>query len=327
MAESLWDEAKRVRISDAATMLGLDLKRARTQRCPFPSHRDANPSFSYDPDKDLFQCFGCGARGTSIDFVATFLNCSPKIAAEWLTTGRSRLPEGRKSERHRIEPAREDYAGDPDVYERLLSMSPLTRTAVAYLESRAITETTANKFRVGYIEDANLLLDDMSGVFGVARIRRAGLVGAGSKLVFRSCSLLFPYAQAGRPTYLQARHLGTAAPRWMGLRGIAKQIYNVEALSDVGPIYICEGAMDVLSAHELGLNAIGLPGALTRVGAPLRRRLKGRLVYIVPDRDQAGAKMASQLVRDLRRDAIQSVVLPIAEADLNEHLRRRRGLL
>jgi DNA primase len=35
--------------------------------CPF--HDDTNPSFSVNPTKNLWQCFGCGAGGDVIRFV------------------------------------------------------------------------------------------------------------------------------------------------------------------------------------------------------------------------------------------------------------------
>ena len=35
--------------------------------CPF--HDEKTPSFSVNPDKQIFKCFGCGAGGGSINFV------------------------------------------------------------------------------------------------------------------------------------------------------------------------------------------------------------------------------------------------------------------
>ena len=35
--------------------------------CPF--HNEKTPSFSVNPDKQIFKCFGCGVGGGSINFV------------------------------------------------------------------------------------------------------------------------------------------------------------------------------------------------------------------------------------------------------------------
>lgn len=43
-------------------------------KCPF--HEDRSPSFKVYTKKNMFVCFGCGARGSPIDFVMKYENCS-----------------------------------------------------------------------------------------------------------------------------------------------------------------------------------------------------------------------------------------------------------
>ena len=38
--------------------------------CPF--HNEKTPSFSVNPEKQIFKCFGCGTGGSSIDFIMEF---------------------------------------------------------------------------------------------------------------------------------------------------------------------------------------------------------------------------------------------------------------
>jgi len=49
----------------------VNLKRRGSQYvglCPF--HKEKNPSFYVDPDKGVYHCFGCGASGNAITFLA-----------------------------------------------------------------------------------------------------------------------------------------------------------------------------------------------------------------------------------------------------------------
>lgn len=39
-------------------------------RCPFPDHRDTTPSFGYNPQQNVFNCFGCHRKGGVVDFLA-----------------------------------------------------------------------------------------------------------------------------------------------------------------------------------------------------------------------------------------------------------------
>jgi len=50
--------------------------------CPF--HTEKDPSFTVQPDRNIFYCFGCGARGSVIDFVMQLFSLSPLDAARKL---------------------------------------------------------------------------------------------------------------------------------------------------------------------------------------------------------------------------------------------------
>lgn len=40
--------------------------------CPLPGHDDRTPSFSVNPDRQTFHCFGCHSHGDVIDFVRIY---------------------------------------------------------------------------------------------------------------------------------------------------------------------------------------------------------------------------------------------------------------
>ena len=63
----------------AAEHYGIHVGRNGMACCPF--HNDKTPSMKLDK---RFHCFGCGADGDVIDFIAKLFNLSPKEAAEKL---------------------------------------------------------------------------------------------------------------------------------------------------------------------------------------------------------------------------------------------------
>lgn len=50
--------------------------------CPF--HKEKTPSCFFNPDKDTFVCYGCGAHGDVIEFVKLIEHCSYKKALDIL---------------------------------------------------------------------------------------------------------------------------------------------------------------------------------------------------------------------------------------------------
>jgi len=80
MAENVFEAVKQsVSTREAAEFYGIKVRRNGMACCPF--HDDKNPSMKVD---QRFHCFGCGADGDVIDFIAKLFNLSPKEAAEKL---------------------------------------------------------------------------------------------------------------------------------------------------------------------------------------------------------------------------------------------------
>jgi len=56
----------KIKITDVAKKYGLKVKKNKAL-CPF--HADGTPSLSFSDEKNVFNCFGCGAKGDIIEFV------------------------------------------------------------------------------------------------------------------------------------------------------------------------------------------------------------------------------------------------------------------
>ncbi|MDB5406372.1 MAG: Zinc finger, CHC2-family protein [Rhodospirillales bacterium] len=338
---SALDEIRALSILDVASRIGITRSGRGSIRCPFPDHPDINPSFCFNRKTNRWRCYGCGRAGDSIDLVALIQRWSMRDAILWLrqsyNLGAPRISHSKFAAKVSaplitesvVSAPASEFVANPEIYEALLADHPLREEAVMYLSDRGFSRATMSHFRLGFLGDTKAAIQQIIRRFGLAAVRQAGLLkrdARGMSTIFPSPSVLFPFIERGRIVYLQTRILpGYEGPRWMAPRGIEKPIYNLEALAGSREIYICEGATDVLSAHELDLAAIGLPGAGSHFPTNVFRALRGRTVYIVPDNDKAGMDMRTRLTTDFRRAGIQSVTksLPVGK-DLNEYLRHTR---
>lgn len=60
------------KIADLASEVGIPLGNSGQRIC-CPFHDDSTPSFSIDPERNIYNCFGCGRGGSYIDFYLNVL--------------------------------------------------------------------------------------------------------------------------------------------------------------------------------------------------------------------------------------------------------------
>ena len=329
--------------------LGFMLTAGGTGRCRLPGHEDRNPSFSIRSATNRFICYACGGNGDVIDLVMKMRDFGFVDACEWLTDRHlggvsvrseiGRKPAGRTAPATHAStapaPVMAEHAAAPDheAYEWLLLDSTLNASGYGYLTSRGFSAETIAHFRVGQIGDRGKAMRKAVSRFGLERLRRCGLVcdgKFGDRFVFPTGYLLVPFMIGSAVAYLQARRPDSGTQwRWFCLNNLLPPVFNRSALSaGTTTISICEGVSDVISAHELGMPAIGLVGANARLDEDTLDLLRGRNVAIFGDRDAAGSRFARHLVDRLADIGVTAISkrLPLGDNDLNDHLRRVKGL-
>ncbi len=226
-----------------------------------------------------------------------------------------------------------DIAVDEEVFGWLLEHSPLRSGGRDYLARRGIGDTTTERFRIGQIGDRASLMRDACSTFGEDRLRRCGVVADGcfdARLIFPSGYILFPFIERDAVRYLQARRPNNeTAYRWFCPATLPPPAFNLDALETASrSILICEGVPDVLSAAEMGKDAIGLLGASSQLDPAIIVKLRRRNVIVVGDADPPGQKFARNLVNLLSSRGITAVsrLPPDGANDLNAYLQSsRRG--
>ena len=186
-------------------------------RCPF--HKETKPSFSVNPAKEIFYCFGCQKGGSVFNFVmeierVTFPEAI-KIVAE-----KSGVPLPKLVDDSRFETRRQEADDVIELnkwalewWEEQLAQGGEARIAREYLAQREITDETRQTFRLGYAPDSWEALSAHLKRKGATplQIERSGLVvkkdEGGSYDRFRG-RLIFPVLDIqGRPIAFGARTL------------------------------------------------------------------------------------------------------------------------
>ncbi len=340
------DTLNKIPIQDIAAWLGVTLPKKGSARCPFPDHKDQNPSFEIKESGTSWICYGCNHKGGSIDFVKEYNKIDFLGAKQWLESrihnGRNAAPITKRTTKKQSEESvkldMHDSGDYSDVYTFLLMLCPLLESGKNYLLSRAITLETMEAFKIAQMPPQSIIPKLLSK-FGFERIHAAGILTKKStidtpRIIFSWNSVIFPFFEDGKVVYLQARALNGEEQygKWRNLNSQPKRIYNVDAITQNSkrPFAICEGVIDTLSAIELGYDAVGMMGWSAKFVPDQIRALRKKEVEILLDWDEKGEKGAQQLREDLNQYGVVSIRkrLPSTTAtDLNEYLKEKRGLV
>jgi DNA primase len=295
-------------IADVVVASGLQLRPMGgrlTGVCPF--HGDTRPSLIVYPATQSYYCFGCGAGGDVIDFVARLNKVGFKHAVEMLC--------GATAQRYKLSPIRcvsEAPAVDPDDAARIVDSTVdfyhgalwQTPKALAYLRSRGVREATIRDCRLGF------------GAPGLSTHLRASGVDAGMAESLgllkgnRECfagRIIIPNIVGGRATWLTGRRLDEREPRYLNLR-TEKPILGLDRVKE-DAVVLVEGPFDWLMAVGWGFDTAALLG--TRMSERVVRQLdRFTRIYLALDNDDAGQAAMQDLTEVLGERAIPAHLPP-----------------
>ena len=300
--------------------------RVRQGVCPF--HDEAEGSFTVYSDSQRWYCFGCGERGDVIDFIQR-MESLPLVEALRLLSGGAwavakdnvRPSESRQGEQ--ASPLGRDVAiltAAAQFYARQLRNSA---SALAYLQSRGITNATAMRLGLGFAPGAGLRETLTADGFHHERIARSELFTERGAERFAGM-IVVPDEAFGRVRWLGGRAVAHGTrPRFQALPG-PKPVLGLGRLPhDVEWVVVTEGVFDWLTLTQWGLPscaALGTQG-LERVAQAVSRFGN---VFAAFDRDDAG-RAASEALSTLlgRRAAV--ITLPRDFIDVAELATLPRG--
>jgi DNA primase len=320
--------------SDIVDVIGscLPLKKAGANfvaLCPF--HKEKTPSFSVNPHRQIFHCFGCHKGGDVFTFVKEYENIGFVDAVRRLAD-RAKIPveldqgPGEKQSRHLKDQLLQIHEQITQRWQNCLLNEAAGQLARDYLAKRGVSPEAVKLFRLGAAPDA---WDDTvnwakSKSYDLATVEKAGLVirreveAAKSEIANRKLQienyydrfrgrLMFPICDE------QGRVIGFSGRVLSGDEKTAKYVNSPEtpiftkgkvlfaldkakrSILDAGCAVVCEGQLDVISCHSRGVTHVVAPQgtALTAQHVQILRRYTNDIILCF-DGDNAGHKAAAR---------------------------------
>ena len=336
------DFLSQIPILEVAERLGMKLE-GNKALC-YGGH-DSTPSLTFYPVRQGYYCWGCHQFGDSADLVGHVRGLDLRESLDYLCGMYGlRSPLSKK----KLTPAEKKvYAEHKEVCSVLMATakwyhSQLSDEVMSILTNRyRFTTQTINDIRVGYAPAHGLIAHLKSKDFSHKQMLSASVVSKGDSGLYDTYRdrIVFPYWQAGKVTYLNARAIGDAQPKYFKLPmhsekrkwvspTLAQPLY-IHAGRDKSRLLVPEGITDTILAIQEGYSVASSTSTMWTANAIKRLSEVAKKypeTYICFDSDEngSGLRAARILSASLARVGTASFIvqLPMEKGgtDLNDYL-------
>lgn len=316
--------------------------------CPF--HREKTPSFTVNPQRQIFKCFGCGAGGSvfrfvmdyeQIDFASAVRKLAERAGIRLIEQELTPEDSAKLSMRRRLLAL---HADATEFFHHQLLRKPSAQIARDYLKSRGITGAIAKDWKLGFAPESrdgliNWLREQK---YPKEEVVQSGLVsekedGGGMYARFRN-RVMFPICNdTGEVIAFSGRVLDAEAKAAKYVNSPETILFtkgavlfglhrSKRALIDAKSAIVCEGQLDLITAFEAGIqNVIAPQGtAFTDRQAGILRRYVDEVVLCF-DSDAAGEKAAERSLAMLLAESLAVRVVAMPPGEDPDSLIRHQG--
>ena len=294
--------------------------------CPF--HNEKSPSFSVSQEKQVYYCFGCGAKGNTFKFLMeigqqSFAEVVLDLAQRYQIPVETIEPEEREEIQRQLtlrEQLYEILAVTNNFFQHALRQIP-GKPALEYLQqSRQLAESTITQFQLGYAPGGwetlyRFLVEQKR--FPVNLVLEAGLIkqrsnGNGYYDVFRDRVTIPILDIKGRVIGFGSRTLGDEKPKYLNspettLFDKSKTLFALDkahkTIAQQDKVIVVEGYFDVIALHVAGItNAVASLGtAFTHYQVKkLLRYTPSKQIILNFDGDQAGITATERAISEVK---------------------------
>jgi len=307
--------------------------------CPF--HQEKTPSFSVNPAKGFYKCFGCGKGGSAFNFLMEIEGLSfPEAIKKVAEVSGVPLPE--PVDDKKFEHVKKKKEAEKKIADAVIELNQFAlefwenhlhenvgKQARDYLEKRGISDETRQIFRIGYAPDSwDALMSHLKSKGADEKlIEQSGLVSINEEKKrvydrFRG-RVMFPVLDVnGKAIAFGARILDKGEPKYLNspetpayIKG--EHLYGLfqdkEDIRRKKFAILVEGYLDLIALYQAGVhNAVASLGtAFTPNQAKLLHKF-ARKIVVNYDGDSAGVKAARRAIETLLAEdfEIKVLVLP-----------------
>ena len=323
--------------------------REHTGLCPF--HAEKTPSFSVNPAKGVYHCFGCGASGNSLQFLMeigqqSFVEVVLDLAQRYQIPVETVEPEERIEIERQLTVREQLYsilASANNFFQRSLK-----GPALEYLRQiRELTPATIAQFQLGYapLGWENLyrhLVEEKR--FPVDLVLQAGLIkqrenNRGYYDLFRDRVIIPILDPKGRVIGFNGRALGDDKPKYLNspetdLFDKSKSLFALDkahkAIAKEDQAIVVEGCFDAIALYQGGIpNVVASLGtALTSYQVKQLCRYSNEIMLNF-DGDRAGVKAATRAIGEAQdlvySGVVQLKVLSLPDGQDGDEFIRNQG--
>ena len=303
-------------------------KKGSNYTCCCPFHNEKTPSFSVNPARQIYKCFGCGKGGSVITFLQEYENytfpeairtLAERAGVELPQEQNSAAMKAKENHRARLLAINKEAAG----YYYMMLRNEKGKLGLDYLERRNLSEETRHKFGLGYASPYgnDVIAYLKSKGFQDREIKDSGLAGFSEQKGLNAKfwnRVMFPIQDSNHRVIGFGGHvMGEGEPKYLNspeteIFDKSRNLYglNFARTSRKNNMILCEGYMDVIALHQAGFTqaVASLGTAFTPGQANLLKRYT-KDVLLAYDSDGAGTKAALRAIQILRDNGLVSKVI------------------
>ncbi|MCY4045803.1 MAG: DNA primase [Cellvibrionales bacterium] len=315
--------------------------------CPF--HNEKTPSFSVNPNKQFYYCFGCGASGNALGFLMDYEKRSFPEAIETLAHMNGMQVPYEKANNKPNQPKKTSLydllLASQNFYEDQLKDHQDKQIAIDYLKGRGLSGETCKTFGVGFAPEG---WNNLQNKLATTNEKLKGLIETGMLIEntekqslydrFRY-RLIFPIRDArGRTIGFGGRVFDNSKPKYLNSPETPvfqkqSELYGLyeakQANRHIEELLVVEGYMDVVALYEHGIQ-----NAVATLGTSISSKHLNKIFRICPtvvfcfDGDEAGRKAANrafETVLPQMEDGRQAKFLFLPEGEDPDSLVQTKG--